>query len=209
MPCLTFKYTIMKHQSFYEEYVKIAEKEIKELRRCLEAHGGSFSWDSDSDPDINKPCIAVGLDTGYAGDVRVNKIEINPSGAIRLEGTAVKDDFDVEFALDEIQYSHIEFIMDYLPEAPVSEVPTFTDREAENLVWLSADLMEWLSQDALTDRFGDSRERVSFLKQKAKQFEERLDHKDEDEGNYDYFEELAKFEKEIKDEVVDDIPLPF
>lgn len=199
----------MKHQSFYDEYGKIAAKETEELRRCLEAHGGSFDWDFDSDSDINPPCIAVGLDTGYVGDVIVNKIGINPSGAIRLEGTTVQDDFEIEFGLNEIQYSHIEFIMDYLPEPEVSRIPTLTDREAENLVWLSADLMNWLSQNELEYRFGDSRERVSFLKEKAKLFEERLDHKDEDEGNYDYMEELAKFEKEIKDEVVADIPLPF
>lgn len=199
----------MKHQSFYDEYGKIAAKEIKELRRCLEAHGGSFDWDFDSDSDINPPCIAVGLDTGYVGDVRVYKIEINKQDIIRLTGEAINDNFDVEFGLDEIQYSHIEFIMDYLPEPDVNKVPTLTDREAENLVWLSADLMEWLSQDAFEYRFGDSRERVSFLKEKAKQFEERLDYKDEDEGNYDYMDELAKFEKEIKDEVVADIHLPF
>lgn len=104
----------MVHKSFYEEYEKIAAEEIKELRRCLEKHGGSFSW---KDRNIDYPIITVALNcSGWVGDMNVEKIWINEFGSIRLFGKAKEDGFETEFRLDEIHYSHIDFIMDYLPE---------------------------------------------------------------------------------------------
>lgn len=107
----------MKHKSFYDEYTKITTKEIKELHKCLESLGGSFSWEDNEHLDY--PIITVGKNsTGWVGDVSVDKIWTNENGIICLAGTAKDDGFDLEFRLDEIHYSHIEFIMDYLPEVP-------------------------------------------------------------------------------------------
>lgn len=107
----------MKHKSFYDEYGKIAAKEIAELHKCLEAHGGSFNWQDNV--KIDEPIITVGLDnTGWTGDVRILKVWIEKKGNIRLLGVQNDSGCEVEFNLDEVHYSHIEFIMDYLPEVP-------------------------------------------------------------------------------------------
>lgn len=73
---------------------------------------------------------------------------------------------------------------------------TFTYKEMENLAYLAADIMTKLP-------FDDSRDKVAFLAEKAKEFDKRLGGKDEEVGDYDYIEELEKFEKEILGEVSD------
>lgn len=69
----------------------------------------------------------------------------------------------------------------------------YTYKEMENAVHLSADIFM-----DLYEKWGDMRAVAEFLIQKATELDERLEGKNEDEGNYDYVEELEKFEKEIR-----------
>ena len=61
----------MKYESFYKQYDALQKKDIAELKRCLQHHGGKFSWNDN--PDVEKPIIAVNTDFG-CGDVRVGDI---------------------------------------------------------------------------------------------------------------------------------------
>ena len=72
----------------------------------------------------------------------------------------------------------------------------YTYKEMENAVHLSADLFM-----DLYEKWGDMRAVADFLIQKATELDERLEGKNEDEGNYDYVEELEKFEDKIRSSI--------
>ena len=72
----------------------------------------------------------------------------------------------------------------------------YTHKEMENPVHLSADLFM-----DLYEKWGDMRAVADFLIQKATELDERLEGKNEDEGNYDYVEELEKFEDKIRSSI--------
>lgn len=77
----------------------------------------------------------------------------------------------------------------------------YTYHEMENAVHLSADLMEELSKHDDKYKFEDMRARADFLIQKAVELERHLGGKNEKEGNYDYVEELEKFEKKVLEDM--------
>lgn len=203
----------MKHESFYKAYAEIAVKEQRELRKCLEKLGGSFTW---KDSGIEYPIITASIDDcEYVGDVDVMKIWVESKGNIRMSVNLHDGSVsDIEIGLGDVHYSHIDFIMDYLPEIEVKgedEVRTYTYKEMENAVHLAADLAEDLAKIEKNGSYPwlDSRDKAAYFIKKAVEFEKRLGGKDEDEGNYDYIEELEKFEKEVMNEIIEDIPLPF
>ena len=81
----------------------------------------------------------------------------------------------------------------------INDERTYTYKEMENAVHLASDLIDDVLKLADDDynRLEDMRERAEFFIDKAVELEERLGGKDEDEGDYDYVEELEKFEKEV------------
>lgn len=66
----------------------------------------------------------------------------------------------------------------------------YTYKEMENAVHLANDLCV-----DLYEKWGDMRATAEFIIQKAVELDKHLGGKNEDEGNYDYVEELEKFEK--------------
>ncbi len=81
------------------------------------------------------------------------------------------------------------------------EYEIYTYKEMENAVHLSADLMEKLAEHDDKYEFEDMRARANFLIQKAVELGKQLGGKNEEEGDYDYVEELENFEKKILDEL--------
>lgn len=81
----------------------------------------------------------------------------------------------------------------------INDERTYTYKEMENAVHLASDLIGDVLELADDDynRLEDMRERAEFFIDKAVELDKRLEGKDEDEGNYDYVEELEKFEKEV------------
>lgn len=105
----------MKHKSFYDEYLKIQKDEIEELRKCLKKHGGSFDWVGSG---VDHPIVSASVDLcEYVGDVDVKEIRLEKNGKISM----IVDTHDcafcgLEIGIEDIHLSHIDFIMDYLPE---------------------------------------------------------------------------------------------
>ncbi len=105
----------MKHQSYYQSYKALQAFEIKELRRCLEAHGGSYNWNDEAHENETKPIICVGLDY-YVGDVDVNRAYIDDKGAIKIDADEHDGWADMTFDADEVQFGNIGYIMDYMED---------------------------------------------------------------------------------------------
>lgn len=104
----------MKHQSYYDEYKKLHAKDIAELRRCLEVHGGEYDWNAPVHEKECRPIITVGLDH-YVGDVDVKRIFIDKNDQIRVEATA-RYGWAMKFSIYDVHFSHVEYIMDYMVE---------------------------------------------------------------------------------------------
>ena len=105
----------MKHQSFYDDYRQLHAKDIAELRRCLEAHGGVYDWDAPEHEDECNPIVTVGIDS-YVGDVDVRKVWINDRNEIKVYAKEHDGYCEGEFDVDDIHFGHVEFIMDYMKE---------------------------------------------------------------------------------------------
>ena len=105
----------MKHQSYYDEYKKLHAKDIAELHRCLEVHGGEYDWNAPEHENECSPIITVGLDY-YVGDVDVKRIFIDKNDQIRVEANEHDGWADMDFSIDDVHFSHVEYIMDYMVE---------------------------------------------------------------------------------------------
>lgn len=108
----------MTYTDYYDEYVAIRDKEIAELKRCLEHHGGSFSWDDR--PDVCPPIILLNSAYRY-GDVRVGSISIEGK-FLECHGYFVEDDSEIEFDIEDVCFCHIGYITSYLPELNSTEI---------------------------------------------------------------------------------------
>ena len=122
----------MKHQSFYDEYKKLHAKDIAELRRCLEAHGGMYDWDAPEHVGECCPIITVGLDY-YVGDVSVEKVWIDENGRIKVAAEEKDGWADMEFDIDDVHFSHVEYIMDYMAEILTEHEKSLICRAAQDL----------------------------------------------------------------------------
>lgn len=105
----------MKHQSYYQSYKALQVFEIKELRRCLEAHGGSYNWNDEEHDNESKPIICVNLDY-YVGDVDVKRVYLDNAGAIKIEADEHDGWADFTFGVSDVKFGHIDFIMDCMDE---------------------------------------------------------------------------------------------
>lgn len=105
----------MKHQSYYDEYKKLHAKDIAELRRCLEAHGGEYDWNAPEHEDECCPIITVGLDY-YVGDVDVKRVYFDNDGNIKIHADEHDGWADMTFGPEDVQFGHIDYIMDYMRE---------------------------------------------------------------------------------------------
>lgn len=101
----------------------------------------------------------------------------------------------------EMTTDNLQKLLDYVEKENKLE-KSYTYKEMENAVHLSADLFERMSEkDEIIQPWDDGRERAEYIIDKAKVLEKRLGGKDEEEGNYDYYDELDKFEEEIMAEL--------
>ena len=74
--------------------------------------------------------------------------------------------------------------------------PVYTYKHMENVVHLSADMYHQLENYS-----GGMKAKAAFIIGWAEELESRLDGKNEDEGDYDYVEELEKIEAEMQEEI--------
>lgn len=115
----------MKHTDFYSQAQAIKTKSIQELAAALKAHGGTYTWrnpepddDEENEDDDDLPCIAFNLDYAGPQDVIVLQASVSDEGHVSIIGRP-KDGYDddtQEYDPYEAFASHIEFLIDMIPE---------------------------------------------------------------------------------------------
>lgn len=199
--------------NYYEEYRRIREMEEKELKDALmrfpdkeyEFVTEEDAEDDDFWPDGDKiPIIPVENEyNGSCLNIVVTKVCI-VRDTIEIWGFDEQNEgygYQVCYTTWQVAQGNLHWLIDYLPEPPEpQETPEtketqekeYTYKEMENAVHLSADLFM-----NLYEKWGDMMSVASFLIEKASELDKNLGGRDESEGNYDYVDELEKFEKKI------------
>lgn len=104
----------MKHTNFQAKVNEVKHLEFKELKKALEAHGGSYEWNL-KDYD-SYPTIAINVNKSYPApqDVRISKATI-VNGDIKLSGVDMEDDSPVNFDTNDVFAGHLSYITDEIP----------------------------------------------------------------------------------------------
>ena len=179
-------------KSIYACYEEIKQREIRELKDAVKAHGGRYKFGA------NGPVIAVNYDVGPE-DVTVGCVEIQNLSDTEI--VVIYDTVGEQINKDDIAYGHIDFITKSIPKVDCRQYITLS-REmrlfCETVVMLSADLYEKINE-RLPDFSAVCKEIVSL----AQKFEKELDW-DNKEETKDYLDELDKFEKAYLESVKED-----
>lgn len=102
----------MKHTDFYDLIQKIKSHIKYEIKRALEAHGGSYKWDDNN-------ALYVSAYPRYATcqiDIKVTEMTI-VGGYVMVVGEDGEFGDEYDFSLNEISVSSLNNILDYIPEA--------------------------------------------------------------------------------------------
>lgn len=104
----------MKCTNIQTKVEEVKALEFTELRRAIEAHGGSYEWDEENSG--GRPVIAINPDNSEPSpqDIEVTKVAI-VDGNIEISGVDKKYGESVDFQLDDIFAGHISFITEYIP----------------------------------------------------------------------------------------------
>ncbi len=92
----------MEKKSIYDCYQEIKQREINELRECVMAAGGSVVFKK------NRPSVCCNFDYGPS-DIDITTVEIKDD-IIVITGYDSEAGQDIDVELDDIIYSHIDFI---------------------------------------------------------------------------------------------------
>lgn len=122
----------MKHSNLYKIYQALRQCEIQELKRALEAHGGSYTWTDKND------CPIVTYNPESPFDIRIEKIWVDKYN-IYFNGQHIDtNDVYKNCCIEDVEYSHIDFILSEIPETEdVSDVSSdidFSDFSLENKI---------------------------------------------------------------------------
>lgn len=120
----------MKHSDFYSQFKEIRNNIRKELIAALQAHDGSYTWgtvDENGDveePDTDNSPIVLATPRRYDGpvDVYIARISYDDDG---FNIVAYEKEWldDVYIDIEDIEPTHLHYIIDYIPETPeVSDV---------------------------------------------------------------------------------------
>lgn len=90
---------------------------VDELRKAIEAHGGSYSWYSEEDGDFIEDCpiVMCNRDSGGPTDVNVRKVWLDESGYMYIEAEETEWGDDVDVSFDDIVAFHIAYIIERIP----------------------------------------------------------------------------------------------
>lgn len=107
------KTPMMEHTDFYCLVKRIKQMEYKEVFEAIQAHGGFYEWDVNSD---SYPIIAVNIDSICPNpmDVVITKAYVK-NNILCLEGEDKEYGNPVQFSCDEVFAGHLSYILDYLP----------------------------------------------------------------------------------------------
>ncbi len=115
----------MKHSDFYKQYKALEALEREELKKAVLAHGGEFRFkteDGESIDGVNAPIVMAG-DSHWDSncDCVITRVAV-VDGYLEIYGYD-KEYGDEEMWLDDVEFGHLSYIIDEIPEtADVSDV---------------------------------------------------------------------------------------
>lgn len=103
----------MKHTDYQAKVNELKALEREELKRAIEAHGGSYEWDSENGGSY--PIIAINSNKSEPEpqDIEVTRVTI-VDGQLKISGVDNKYGEPVKFDTDDIFAGHLSFIIDYI-----------------------------------------------------------------------------------------------
>lgn len=117
----------MKHTDFYKKYREIEAQEREELKKAVLAHGGEFRFQTENGggiEGIQAPIVMAGDSHWETNcDCYITRVAI-VNGFLEIYGYD-KEYGNKEMRLDDIEFGHLEYIIDEIPETDeVSDVTT-------------------------------------------------------------------------------------
>lgn len=146
----------MKHSDYQAKVNELKALEHEELKRAIEAHGGSYEWDSENGGSY--PIIAINSNKSEPEpqDIEITKVSI-VDGQLKISGVDNKYGEPIKFDTDDIFAGHLSFIIDYIPATnEVSDVsiplsPIVYKPQVGDKVWL----FNTDRRDRASDRYGE------------------------------------------------------
>lgn len=125
----------MRHSNFYQQYRKLEALEREELKKAVLAHGGEFRFqteDGENVEGVQMPIVMAGNRHWDANcDCYITRVAV-VDGILEIYGYD-KEYGNEEMRLDDVEFGHLSYIIDEIPETndvkdvttepPVCEVP--------------------------------------------------------------------------------------
>lgn len=119
----------MKHKNFMDAYYRLNREALDDLKRCIEAHGGSYTFDEDADM---RACITV-IDEDYEGSGYVTKVEVSKDGVVFVTVVDIETgNNEYERLGDDLSISEMDRICNCLPEPKGTQPSTI---KVSDIVW--------------------------------------------------------------------------
>lgn len=143
----------MKYSDFYSKAKELRQQECQEVIKALNAHGGSYQWNSN-----NYPIIPINADKSCPcpQDIRIFKATV-VNGNLELWGVDNEYGNPVEFNVSDVFAGYLSFIIDYIPATKeVSDVSVslkskpFIPKVGDNVWIFNKD-----RRDNVNDRYGE------------------------------------------------------
>ena len=195
----------MRRLDTYRMHQEIHKIEVQQLKDAVKAFGGEIHFGLDYIGEFasgtEKPCVCVNPRHGEDPlDMYINGVSVDKHGYMTILAVP-KDGFGEaqEIGESEIEFGHISFITDLVPDVDVER-----KEKKERLVMETAIFMAW---DMFTQMYFPKKGWGQFevcheIMRLAEAFEStrkyRVEDDDYDEGRY--FDELMAFEKKYLDE---------
>lgn len=180
----------MRHTDFYKQYKELEALEREELKKAVLAHGGEFCFqteDGESVEGVQMPIVMAGDSQWESNcDCYITRVAV-VDGFLEIYGYD-KEYGNEEMRLDCIEFGHLEYIIDEIPETesvhdvttepPVNEVaivslcrediadagysPDISDSDFQQVASRVGKYLEW--QDFWPQNLENIREACGYLK---------------------------------------------
>lgn len=182
----------MKHTNFHGKYQAIEMQERREIVAAVKAHGGEYVFiPEDSENYMEDDNVTIMAGHQYSDknkDFFVSRVTVDENGELHIYGFDTEYDTpDDEDELFNIEYGHLEYILDAIPETndvhDVQEIPSenkkpilvlsredveavgydpnMTDDQFQNLAWAMGKAYEF-NKDMYWDALQQSCEHVGL-----------------------------------------------